>query len=170
MPDASNLPAIDGERRSPKPVFTFRDANPDQRPGVRFWIYRNDAGPVGDVLRSLDDYRWHWTLYVEGGPNKEGSAPTLTGAELMIELLDAVETTQGAAVRPTGLAIASIEPLTARERAALRDLARALRLSADRVDEALETGRVDRGMDACTFAGEMGTAAQRAAAVLGSGR
>jgi len=72
--------------------------------------------------------------------------------------------------RPAGLPIASIEPLTAREREALRDLARALRLSAERVDEALETGRVDRGMDACAFAGELGIAAVRAATVLGSGR
>ena len=72
--------------------------------------------------------------------------------------------------RPSGLPIASIEPLTFKEREALRDLARALRLSADRVDEALATGRVDRGMDACTFAGDLGIAAQRAAAVLGSGR
>jgi antitoxin (DNA-binding transcriptional repressor) of toxin-antitoxin stability system len=171
MPDASTLPPAPGERRSPRLVFTFRDADPGmQAAGVRFWIYRNNAGPVGDVFRSLDDYRWHWTLYGHGAPNKQGTAPTLTDAEQMIELLDAVEATQGATMRPTGLPIASIEPLTAKEREALRDLARALRLSADRVDEALETGRVDRGMEACNFVGELGTIAQRAAAVLGSGR
>lgn len=73
-------------------------------------------------------------------------------------------------VRPAGLPLLSTAPMSFKEREALRDLARALRLTADRVDEALITGRVDRGMDACTFAGELGIAAQRAAAVIGSGR
>ncbi len=72
--------------------------------------------------------------------------------------------------RPFGLPLPSTAPLTFKEREALRDLSRALRLTADRVDEALQTGRVDRGMDACTFAGELGIAAQRAAAVIGTGR
>lgn len=69
-----------------------------------------------------------------------------------------------------GLPLVSTAPLSAAERAALRDLARALRVTADRVDDALAADRVALALDACTLVGELGTVAARAAAVIGSGR
>ncbi|MCW5737335.1 MAG: hypothetical protein KIS73_24630, partial [Enhydrobacter sp.] len=52
-----------------------------------------------------------------------------------------------------GLPLVSTAPLTADERIALRDLARALRVAADRVDEAVTANRVPLGLEACTVAG-----------------
>jgi hypothetical protein len=71
---------------------------------------------------------------------------------------------------PRGLPVLSTEPLTSQERRALHHLGQSLRLAADCCDLALATGRVDRGLEACSLVGEIGVAAQLAASELGSNR
>lgn len=69
-----------------------------------------------------------------------------------------------------GLPIVSTEPLTAAERESLHQLGRALRLAADRVDEAVATNRVAHGLEACALAGDAGLTARRVGVTLGSRR
>ncbi len=61
----------------------------------------------------------------------------------------------------------STAPLTMQEREALRELGRAHALVGQRIAEALETGRVTHGLEACTLAGDLGVAGARCAARLG---
>lgn len=70
----------------------------------------------------------------------------------------------------TGLPLVSTAPLTIDERVALRQLDRVLRLAAERVTEAIELGRVDRALEACSLVDEVGLAAARVATTLGSRR
>lgn len=70
----------------------------------------------------------------------------------------------------TGLPILSVEPLNAAERDALRKLARALRLVADGIDEAIDRGRVAHGLDACTQVDNVAIASREVTAFLGSRR
>lgn len=72
--------------------------------------------------------------------------------------------------RPAGLPILSTEPLTYAEKEALRQAVRTLRLVADRLDQALAVGRVDRALEAAQFGVRAGESLQRLAAQLGSNR
>ena len=70
----------------------------------------------------------------------------------------------------SGLPILSTEKMNQVEREALRLLARALRLGADRVDEALDRGRVEHGLEALQLVEAIYQAAAKAAVELGRGR
>lgn len=70
----------------------------------------------------------------------------------------------------SGLPILSTEKMNQPEREALRLLARALRLSADRVDEALDRGRVEHGLEALQLVDAIHQAAAKAGVELGRGR
>ena len=70
----------------------------------------------------------------------------------------------------TGLPIVSTQPLSPAERDALRQLGRALRLAADRVDDAVAAGRVAHGLEACALAGDVGLTARRLGVTLGGKR
>lgn len=70
----------------------------------------------------------------------------------------------------SGLPILSTEPLNQAEREALRQLARALRLGGDRVDEALDRGRVEHGLEALQLVDTVRLAARKVADLLGRGR
>jgi hypothetical protein len=72
--------------------------------------------------------------------------------------------------RPTGLPILSTEPLTHAERDVVRQAVRALRLVAERLDEALAVGRVDCALEATQFGVTVGESLQRLSAQLGSNR
>ncbi len=61
-------------------------------------------------------------------------------------------------------------PMTAKERDTLRALARAARMIADNVEDAVRSNRVDLGLEACSRAGELGEVGARAAALLGGAR
>ena len=70
----------------------------------------------------------------------------------------------------SGLPILSTEPMNQVERDALRQLVRALRLSADRIDEALDRGRVEHGLEALQLVDAVQLAAGKVAVQLGRGR
>ena len=70
----------------------------------------------------------------------------------------------------TGLPILSTEKLSQAERELLRQLARAIRLGADRVDEALDRGRVEHGLEALLFVETIHELAAKAAVELGRSR
>lgn len=70
----------------------------------------------------------------------------------------------------SGLPILSTETLNQAERETLRQLARVLRLSAERVDEALDRGRVEHGIEALQLVDAVQLAAAKVAATLGQGR
>jgi hypothetical protein len=72
--------------------------------------------------------------------------------------------------RSHGLPIPSTERLTADEREALRVLARLHRLAADRLDEAVAVGRVDRGLEALELCGTLEVPVEQATIRLGSNR
>lgn len=69
-----------------------------------------------------------------------------------------------------GLPIPSTEPLTHAEREAVRTAARVCRLLADRFEEALAAGRVDRALEATQLAGAAGVRVQQLRELLGSAR
>lgn len=70
----------------------------------------------------------------------------------------------------SGLPILSTEPLNAAERDTLRRLARTLRLAADRVDEAIERGRIEHGLEAVQLVDRVGIVAAEVGTLLGQGR
>jgi hypothetical protein len=72
--------------------------------------------------------------------------------------------------RSHGLPIPSTAPLSADEREALRVLARLHRLAADRLDEAVAAGRVDRGLDALELCSTLDVPVAQAVIRLGSNR
>ncbi len=67
-----------------------------------------------------------------------------------------------------GLPLLSTEPLTQAERDALRKSARAHRLLADRLDEVVALGRVDRALEAMALAVTVGEVDAGVAARLGT--
>lgn len=70
----------------------------------------------------------------------------------------------------TGLPVLSTEPLTTAEREALRHLVRALRLGAERVEEAIGRGRVEHGLEALQTVAAVTAVAGEIAVALGSRR
>lgn len=69
-----------------------------------------------------------------------------------------------------GLPLPSTAPLTHAERDALRLAARASRLVADTIDDALSVNRVDLALEALRLTGTAGIAAQQLREILGRGR
>ena len=68
------------------------------------------------------------------------------------------------------LGLASTAPLTPPERDALRLAARAARLVADTIDDALSVNRLDLALEALRLTGTAGVAAQQLREILGRGR